>query len=141
MKLKTILSESFIGKTDKGAVVFCNPANIKNLGSWGRGIILPNGDFYIFYSNKESLTHTGGLQALETFSILKDVDWYWWKTYPKKFICVQRLNDTGEFYISESYTIDILKQSKKFINAAQKKADVYNQSLLFFSKQIQANGY
>lgn len=88
IKLKNILIESFVGKTDKGTSVFCNPSNIKNLNSWGRGIILPNGNFYIFYSDKESLTHTDGLYALEYFNIFKNINWGWWREYPKEFLCV-----------------------------------------------------
>lgn len=125
-----------------GVSVYLNPMNIKRYSNWSRGVIFKNGDFYIFKKSSGVATHNVGLRAMSELGMINaDIIDDWWRRQPTDFLCVQRLEDTGEFYTSESYYIDIEIEASSFIKNAQQKAKSYNTELLFYPTQILNNSY
>ena len=116
-----------------------NPQNIKIYKPWIRGFILRNGDFYLMDSTDGFIIHDTGLKIAYSQGILKDSPHNWEEEAPWEFLCVQRLSDTAEFYVSESYDSNNnfnYDMSKSLIDAAQNKSYEYNPTLLFYNSKI-----
>lgn len=136
------LNEKFFGSvkmTDGDISFYENPENLKNKNPEIRGIITKNGNFYIFEYPESFAIHQHGLDAAFKLKIISKKYPYkiWINSPPTEFVCMQRHPGTSEFYVSESYLENIYEKYyetfRKFIDNAQKKAEGYNNTLLFFT--------
>ncbi len=76
-----------------------------------RGVILKNGDFYVVKPSEE-LIHVSLIKILSAVKIMttKWIDDKWGKDGSSlvEFLCVERAEDSFDFYQSESYFIEIM---------------------------------
>jgi hypothetical protein len=93
------LTEALVG-TFGGVSLYINVLNLKIYKPWCRGFILKNGDFYLMDSTIGFVTHDTGLKIAYSQGILKHSPFKWEQEKPWEFLCVQRFNNTGEFYVS-----------------------------------------
>jgi hypothetical protein len=111
-------------------VLIKNPNNLKNFGANVRGVIMPNGDFYL--ENKSDVIHNDILKTLSQKGLFKAVPQKnWGRKLPSEsgFLTVQRYKDSDFISIGESnrliYTADEYEKHKQeyidYMNAAQGK--------------------
>jgi hypothetical protein len=89
-----------------------NPSNLKNIGSWVRGIIDKKGNLYVEETVKS--LHTIIIECLYDMGYIEDEDDLWHLELPKNFITIQRYNGSNEFYLGESNETMSLKRKEKY---------------------------
>jgi hypothetical protein len=82
--------------------IYKNPKDIKDFGMNARGVLLPNGDFYL--ASSSVAMHDFILPMLSEKGIIPygkvyDYD----NNYPEEFVAVQRMGTTNEFTQSSTY--------------------------------------
>lgn len=134
-------------------------SELKSFGIYNRGIILKNGDLYIVHqynintgktiSTAEAIiTHSDIISMMMTEIIIqKNIDAHFFHYNPSvmdHFLCVHRLKDTMNFYISESYLMTKNSMKNKlnevfdeYKNAVQEK----NPHIKLHSKSVMDTDY
>lgn len=122
--------------------IYTDIKTAKQFKNWTRGVIMEDGTFYVFNSERGFVVHDAGLKVLYANGIIKKSYHGWDNEQPWQFLCMQRLEDTDEFYTAESYRVKIQNDiAERFIKAAQKRADSQNSNIIFYNEKIKANSY
>lgn len=117
--------------------LYKNPQNLNNFGKNVKGVILPNGDFFLELIGGEAI-HNDILLILKDKKLIPETTKKnWGRLLPNqtKFLTVQRVSDTNSIAIGESNTIIYSKE------VFDKYAFIYNEFMVKAKQKCKNIGF
>jgi hypothetical protein len=136
------LNEEQIGFIQQGVKLHMNPEDLKDIEPWSRAISDEDGNLYVV--DTPTSVHTAMIDFLHKKGMLAtNARWDRNKSQYMNMIAWQRLEDTDNFYLSESYTRESLEDSRNWeeMNDLKELVKVENSQYNFHLMRIKDNEF